>query len=53
VGDNGERVDETIAELRQLASLGVQVAHGSVRDVWRITPLEIIGKEIVPAVADL
>jgi F420-dependent oxidoreductase-like protein len=53
VGENGERVDETVAELRRLASLGVQVAHGSVQDVWRVTPLEIIGKEVVPAVAGL
>jgi alkanesulfonate monooxygenase len=53
VGDDGQRVDETLAELRRLAALGVQVAHGSVRDVWRLTPLEILGKEVVPAVADL
>jgi alkanesulfonate monooxygenase SsuD/methylene tetrahydromethanopterin reductase-like flavin-dependent oxidoreductase (luciferase family) len=53
VGDNGERVEETIGELRRLASLGVHVAHGGVRDVWRVTPLEVLGKEVVPAVADL
>jgi alkanesulfonate monooxygenase len=53
VGDDGERVDEALGELRRLAGLGVQVAHGSVRDVWRVRPLEIIGKEVIPAVADL
>ena len=53
VGEHGERVDETIAELRRLASLGIQVAHGGVRDIWKVTPLEILGKEIIPAVADL
>ena len=53
LGERGERVDETIAELRRLASLGVQVAHGGVRDIWKVTPLELIGKEIIPAVADL
>ncbi len=53
VGDNGERVDETIEQLRHVASLGIHVAHGSVRDVWRTTPLEILGKEVIPAVADL
>jgi alkanesulfonate monooxygenase len=53
VGDDGERVDETLRELRRLAGLGVQVAHGSVRDVWRVRPLEILGKEVVPAIADL
>jgi len=29
------------------------VAHGRVTDVWRITPLEIIGREVLPAVAEL
>jgi F420-dependent oxidoreductase-like protein len=53
VGLNGERVGETIDGLRDLAERGFQVAHGRCADVWRITPLEIIGREIVPAVADL
>ena len=52
-GDNGERVEGIVAELRRLASLGVQVAHGSVTDVWRVKTLEIIGQEILPAVIDL
>ena len=53
VGDHGERVDETIDELGKLASLGIQVAHGSVRDIWKVVPLEILGKEIIPVIADL
>jgi F420-dependent oxidoreductase-like protein len=53
VGPNGERVAETVDALRELAQLGLQVAHGAVADVWRITPLEIIGREVIPAVADL
>jgi F420-dependent oxidoreductase-like protein len=52
IGDDGERVDEVIRELRRLASLGVQVAHGSVKDVWQVKPLEIIGQQIAPAVVD-
>ncbi|HEX4702511.1 MAG TPA: LLM class F420-dependent oxidoreductase [Pseudonocardiaceae bacterium] len=51
-GPNGERVDETIAALQNLADLGVDTAIGGVRDVHTITPLEIIGREIIPAVAD-
>ncbi|GIH14672.1 LLM class F420-dependent oxidoreductase [Rugosimonospora africana] len=51
VGPNGERVDETLAELRRLADLGFQVAIGAVADVWQVTPLEIIGERIIPAVA--
>jgi F420-dependent oxidoreductase-like protein len=53
VGPNGERVGETIDALRGLARQGFQVAHGRVADVSRITPLEIIGREVIPAIADL
>jgi F420-dependent oxidoreductase-like protein len=51
VGPNGQRVDETLAELRRLADLGFQAAIGAVADVWQVTPLEIIGQRIIPAVA--
>ena len=53
VGEEGERVDETVAELRRLAELGFQVAHGQVRNVIGLRQLEIIGERVVPAVADL
>jgi len=53
VGEHGERVADTVAELRNLHRLGFQVVHGGVKDVWRITPLEIIGREVLPAVAEL
>ena len=52
VGADGERVDETLAHLRELADLGIQVAHGPVTDVADIRPLEIIGERVVPVVAD-
>jgi F420-dependent oxidoreductase-like protein len=51
VGPDGERVDQTLADLRRLADLGFQMAIGVVSDVWRLTPLEIIGQRIIPAVA--
>jgi F420-dependent oxidoreductase-like protein len=51
VGPDGERVDQTLADLRRLHDLGFQVALGAVQDVWQITPLEVIGREIIPAVA--
>ena len=53
VGPHGERVGEIVEGLRALHQRGFQVAHGRVVDVWRITPLEIIGREILPAVAEL
>jgi F420-dependent oxidoreductase-like protein len=53
VGDDGEKADEVVAGLRELAALGFDVAHGRVANVWQIAPLEVIGREVVPAVADL
>jgi F420-dependent oxidoreductase-like protein len=53
VGDQGERVGETLKELERLAAMGFSLAIGQVVGVHRITPLEIIGREIIPAVADL
>jgi F420-dependent oxidoreductase-like protein len=53
VGEHGERTAELIEQLRGLAQLSFQVAHGRVTDVWRIEPLEIIGREVIPAIAGL
>jgi F420-dependent oxidoreductase-like protein len=53
VGPNGEKIGPVIGRLRQLSKLGVQSAIGSVKDVWRIRPLEIIGEKVLPAVAEL
>ena len=53
VGEKGENVGEVVERLRDLHRRGFQVAHGRVTDVWRITPLEIIGREVLPAVAEL
>jgi F420-dependent oxidoreductase-like protein len=51
VGPNGEKVSETIAALKELADRGIDTAIGGVRDVHTITPLEIIGRDVIPAVA--
>jgi F420-dependent oxidoreductase-like protein len=51
VGPDGERVEQTLDDLRRLSGLGFQAAIGAVADVWRIAPLEVIGREIIPAVA--
>jgi F420-dependent oxidoreductase-like protein len=53
VGAKGERVGQVVEDLRDLHRRGFSVAHGRVEDVWRITPLEIIGQEVLPAVAEL
>jgi F420-dependent oxidoreductase-like protein len=52
VGKNGENVGSIIEQLERLSSLDFTVAHGSVVDASSITPLEIIGDQIVPAIVD-
>jgi F420-dependent oxidoreductase-like protein len=52
IGENGERVDETIEDLRRLAGLGFTVAHGGIRNVYDLKKIEIIRDRIMPAVAD-
>jgi F420-dependent oxidoreductase-like protein len=53
VGEYGERVPEILRDLERLAAMGFQEAHGSVKDVSSLRPLDIIGKEVVPAAAEL
>jgi F420-dependent oxidoreductase-like protein len=50
-GTDGDRVEQVISELKGLADLGVDTAIGAVRDVHTITPLEIIGRDVIPAAA--
>jgi alkanesulfonate monooxygenase SsuD/methylene tetrahydromethanopterin reductase-like flavin-dependent oxidoreductase (luciferase family) len=52
-GERGEKAPELLEQLRGFASLGFTVAHGRVAEVGRVTPLEIIGRELVPAAAEL
>jgi F420-dependent oxidoreductase-like protein len=51
VGERGENVGTIVERLRGLARLGFVTAIGGVRDAHKITPLEIIAREIIPAVA--
>jgi F420-dependent oxidoreductase-like protein len=53
VGENGQNVSALLGQLRWLAGMGVQTVIGFVPRVDRITPLEIIGREVIPAVAEL
>ncbi|MDQ2722218.1 MAG: LLM class flavin-dependent oxidoreductase, partial [Actinomycetota bacterium] len=53
VGENGERVDDTIEHLRELAGLGIQVAHGGVPNATALRQLEVMAERVIPAVADL
>jgi F420-dependent oxidoreductase-like protein len=53
VGQQGEKAGEVVDQLGRLAELGFQAAIGSVAGVWDVTPLEVIGSEVIPAVARL
>jgi F420-dependent oxidoreductase-like protein len=50
LGDNGERVDQTIEHLHELAALGVQVAHGTLIGVGFLRPLEPMAERVIPAI---
>lgn len=53
VGKDGSKTGELIEQLRSLAGMGIQTVFGPVAHVDQIIPLQAIGREIVPAVADL
>jgi F420-dependent oxidoreductase-like protein len=53
VGENGSKVGELVGQLRGLAGMGAQTVTGWVIGQERITPIEVMGREVIPAVADL
>jgi len=53
VGENGENAGRIIDQLGALAEMGFQAAIGGVAKVWEVRPLEVIGGEVIPAVAGL
>jgi F420-dependent oxidoreductase-like protein len=52
LGANGERVEQTIEHLHELAGLCIQVAHGALADVSTPGTLELVAERVIPAVAD-
>jgi F420-dependent oxidoreductase-like protein len=53
VGVDGAKTGELVGQLHWLAEMGVQTVIGRVERVSDITPLEVMGREVIPAVADL
>jgi F420-dependent oxidoreductase-like protein len=51
--DTSNGAAKIISDLEDLAKLGIQAALGVVHDVYAITPLELIGTEVIPEVAGL
>lgn len=53
VGEDGSKTQTLIEQLRWLAGMGIDTVIGFVPHVDRLAPLEIIGREVIPAVANL
>lgn len=51
VGEDGEKVNELNGHLKRLSGMGIEAVIGQVPGVDGISPLEIIGREVIPAVA--
>jgi len=52
IGERGENSGEVIGQLRWLAGMGIETVIGVVPNVDRISPLETIGREVIPAIAE-
>jgi F420-dependent oxidoreductase-like protein len=53
VGEDGSKAKELVEQLRTLAAMRIETVFGAVPHVDRIAPLEVIGREVIPVVADL
>lgn len=53
VGEDGSKAGEVIGKLRWLGSMGIQTVFGWVVGVDQLTPLEVMGREVIPAVAQI
>jgi F420-dependent oxidoreductase-like protein len=53
IGERGEQVDALLEQLRGFAALGVAHTHGVVPGVSEPGRLELFGREVVPAAAEL
>jgi F420-dependent oxidoreductase-like protein len=49
LGENGERVEQTIEHLHELSELGFTVAHGTLARVGTLHPLELMAERVIPA----
>jgi F420-dependent oxidoreductase-like protein len=50
LGENGERVQQTVEHLHELAELGFEVAHGTLARVGALRPLELMAERVIPAI---
>jgi F420-dependent oxidoreductase-like protein len=53
VGEHGEDAGKIVERLRGLRRMGITTAIGGVKDAWKIEPLQLIARDVIPAVKDL
>jgi F420-dependent oxidoreductase-like protein len=53
VGRNGELAAQVVDQLGALAEAGAQAAIGSIRGAHHITPIEVVGRDVIPQVTRL
>jgi F420-dependent oxidoreductase-like protein len=49
--DTAAGTAKILSDLRRLSDMGFQAAIGGVRGVWTLTPIELIGREVIPEAA--
>jgi len=52
VGPEGQRVEELIKELRDLADLGISHVHGAVPNAPDLKSIDILGERVIPVAAE-
>jgi hypothetical protein len=53
IGPDGAQAGQLIDQLGRFAEAGAQAAMGALIGVENITPIEVMGKEVIPQVAKL
>src|SRR6266498_2538203 len=53
LGEDGSNTAGTIEQLRRLAGMGIEMVMGPVKGVEQIEPLQVMGRDVIPVVADL
>jgi F420-dependent oxidoreductase-like protein len=53
VSASGPGIPTLLEQLRGFAEMGIDMVVGRVVDDYRITPIELMGREVIPAVAEL
>jgi alkanesulfonate monooxygenase len=50
LGEDGERVKQTIEHLHELPELGFTVARGRLAGIGALRPVDLMGERVIPAI---